>query len=150
MINSIKKKNKVLIVAIQDNRRRYRFILEPLVYNNFKPVLFLDNDGLISFVKRSLKTAINNKDIKTTILYGGDFKNLFWCFLSRYIIGSKIILRLGGDLFEARKKMVKTALYKRKYYSYLKLNINYLLTKIVFYFVDIFAGYVNIIRTAVI
>lgn len=127
----------VLIISTSDQRKRHIFISEPLYkIKNIKSFIFKNESNIIVYIYKSLQYAYRKRDFSFVIILGSDFKGVLWTLLTKVIIKSKIILRLGGDPFKVRKKAIKIAITKKKILRYVKLNLNYLLTKIIFCYTD--------------
>ncbi len=128
---------KILIITTRDKRERYRFLSEPLAkIENVKITLFRNDENILNFIVKSLFYAVRNRDFNLILVYGGDFKSLFWTFLARTVVKAKVICRLGGDPIVIRKKVIKTVLANHKFFRYVKLAINYFITKILLRCID--------------
>jgi glycosyltransferase involved in cell wall biosynthesis len=129
----------ILIISTSDERKRYLFISEPLdKIKNIKTYVFKNESNILIYIFESLLYAYRKRDFSYVIILGGDFKCFLWLLLTKFFMKSKTVLRLGGDPFEVRKKTIKNALTKKEIVKYLKLILNYIFTKIVFYYADTF------------
>ena len=129
---------KILIITTSDKRQRYLSLFEPVRYiENVKVSLFKNHPNIVIYVCKSFAYAKKNKVVDYVIICGCDLKGFLWALLTRFVMKSKLVLRLGGDPFDVRKKLLRTVLGNHEFMRYIKLAVNYLLTKVVFRYADL-------------
>lgn len=127
---------RVLFIANGDPRKRYRFLLEPLLEVGVDVDLFDASGAMPLVLLRAIGRLRRAPRAEILILTGGDIRNFIWFLLARLLTRSKIVLRFGGDPLAVRNSVESGFLARRNWARLVRSYMGKTLTKIMLKRVD--------------
>lgn len=113
------REKRILLIAEQEKRNRYQFILEPLKYlDEANEVnLYLIEQLDIRTILNLSKVLYKNQYQKIILATPGFF--MVWVVLLKFITRSKswIVVRSGGDLYRNSKSLILTSLNNKQFFK---------------------------------
>lgn len=120
---------RVLFIANNDPRKRYRFLLEPLSETETDVSLFDASGALIPTLVKAYGVLRNRPRAQAIILIGGDIRNFIWFTMALALTDARVVLRFGGDPLVVRDSVERGFRAQRRWLDLVRSFVGKSLTR---------------------